>query len=97
MHRHQRSTFVRRCVGSVDDGDERVLPRWTLKSYRYMVGIGLESWLALSGGPSGVCGVHRLMVDSLRDICEPSLPPPSAPLHCISLRFIPLLRLATAS
>lgn len=67
-------------------------------SYRYIVGIGLKSTLALSGRPSGVCGVHRLMVDSLREICEPSLPPPpSGAFDCISCRFIPLLRLLTAS
>lgn len=60
--------------------------------------MGLESKLTLSGGPRGVCGVHRLIVDSLRDICEPSFPPPtSTPLFCISCLLISLLRLATAS
>lgn len=62
-------------------------------SYRYMVGMGLESTLTLSGSPIGVCGVHLLMVDSLRDICDPSLPPStSTPLPCISCLLILLLR-----
>ncbi|CAH2080279.1 unnamed protein product, partial [Iphiclides podalirius] len=64
-----------------------------------MVGIGLESTLTLSGMPSGVrgvCGVHRPIEDSLRDICTPTLSLPAS-RPCISCRLIPLLRLVTAS
>lgn len=79
-----------KCVGMSSPGAADGSLR---SSYRYMVGMGLESTLTLSGSPRGVWGVHRLMVDSLRDIWEPSLPPStSTPLPCISCLLIPLLR-----